>query len=41
MISGYHVVLAWWRELGLAMEKHRTTTSDLGVGESEVIGKKS
>ena len=33
--------LTWWRELGLATEKHRTTTSDLGVGESEVIGKKS
>lgn len=40
MISGYHMVLTWWRELGLAMEKHRTTTSDL-AWESDVSGRES
>ena len=29
MISGYHMVFTWYRELGLAIEKHSTTTSDL------------
>lgn len=29
LISRYHMVFTWWRELGLAMEKHSTTTSDL------------
>lgn len=29
LISWYHIVFTWFRELGLAIEKHRTTTSDL------------
>ena len=36
MISGYHMVFTWYSELGFAMEKQSTTTSDLmGVGEGE------
>lgn len=41
LISGYHMVFTWCRELGLAMEKHKTTTSDLqreeGQGPSLVM----
>lgn len=29
LISGYHMVLTWCSEFGLAIEKHSTTTSDL------------
>lgn len=29
LISGNHMVRTWRRELGLAREKHKTTTSDL------------
>ena len=33
LISGYHMVFTWYSELGLAMEKQSTTTSDLKGGE--------
>ncbi len=36
LISRYHMVLTWCRELGLAMEKQRTTTSDLRSKSWEV-----
>ena len=35
LISGNHMVRTWRRELGLAREKHSTTTSDLEEKEGE------